>query len=65
MCGVVCVLARSTLSAVSLRITGVQQLHQVKRMIGGIRNMLFSVYFQTENVQEPVLTLVLHHARTC
>ena len=29
-------------SNVSLRTTGAQQLHQVKRMIGGIGNMLFS-----------------------
>ena len=34
-------------STVSLRITGAQQLHQVKRMIGGIGNMLFSTYSQT------------------
>ena len=33
-----------------LRITGSQQLRQVKRMIRGIGNMLFSVYSQTEIV---------------
>ena len=37
-------------SAVSTRINGAQQLHQVKRMIGGLGNMLFSTYSQTENV---------------
>ena len=37
-------------SAVSLRITGAQQLHQVKRMIGGLGNVLFSTYSQVENV---------------
>ena len=31
-------------SAVSLRRAGVEQLYQVKRMIGGIGNMLFSIY---------------------
>ena len=39
-----------TPSAVSLKITGSQQLHQVKRMIGGIGNVLFSTYSQTYNV---------------
>ena len=33
-----------------LRRAGVEQLYQVKRMIGGIGNMLFSIYSQTENV---------------
>ena len=37
-------------SAVSLRRAGVEQLYQVKRMIGGIGNMLFSTYSHTENV---------------
>ena len=31
-------------------ITGAQQPRQVKRMIGGIWNMLFSIFSQTENV---------------
>ena len=31
---------------------------QVSRMIGGVGHMLFSIYFQTENVCDPVLTLV-------
>ena len=34
-------------SAVSLRITGADQLHQVKRMIRGIGHVLFSTYSQT------------------
>ena len=49
VCWRVCVLARSTLPAVSLRRAGVQQLYQVQRMIGGIGNMLFSSS-QTLNV---------------
>ena len=36
--------------AVSVKRAGVEQLYQVKRMIGGIGNMLFSIYSQTENV---------------
>ena len=33
---------------VSLRhVSGVEQLYQAKRMIGGIENMLFSTYSQT------------------
>ena len=46
----VCVLAGSTLSTVSLRRAGVQQLYQVQRMIGGIGNMLFSTCSQNLNV---------------
>ena len=34
-------------STVSLRRTGVEQLYQVERMIGGIGHMLFSIYSQT------------------
>ena len=49
----VCVLACSTLPAVSLRINGAQQLHQVQRMIGGIGNMLFSTCSQTLNGKDP------------
>ena len=37
-------------SEVSLRIAETQQLYQVKPMNGGIGNMLFSIYSQTENV---------------
>ena len=36
-------------SAVSLRITGAEHLHQVKRMIGGIGHVLFWTYSQTLN----------------
>ena len=39
--------------AVSLRRAGVEQLYQVKRMIGGIGNFLSSIFTQTENVQDP------------
>ena len=34
-------------STVSLRRTGVEQLCQVKQMIGGIGDMLFSIFSQT------------------
>ena len=40
------------------RITGAQQLRQVKRMIGGIGNVLFSICFQTENMQDLRVSLV-------
>ena len=36
-------------SAVSLRITETEQLYQVKRMIGGIGNVLCSTFSQTQN----------------
>ena len=32
---------------ISLKIAGNEQLYQVKRMIGGIGNMLFSIFSQT------------------
>ena len=52
LCVVGCVLwvVGSTLPEVSLRRAGTQQLHQVKRMIGGSGNMLFSIFSQTLNV---------------
>ena len=34
----------------SLKIAQTEQLYQVKRMIGGIADMLFSIFSQTENV---------------
>ena len=34
---------------VSLRIAQTEQLYQVKRMIGGIGDTLFSIHSQTEN----------------
>ena len=40
----------------ALRITGAQQLHQVKRMFGGIGKMLFSTYSQAYNGQHPMVT---------
>ena len=39
---------------VSLRITGAQQLHQVMRMIGGIGNMLLSIYSDTKCVRSKI-----------
>ena len=50
VCVGVCVSARSTLSAVSLNISEIEQLYQEKRMVGGLGNMLFSTCSQTENV---------------
>ena len=50
VCWRVCVLACSTLSAVSLKIAEFEQLCQVLRLIGGIGNMLFSTCSQTLNV---------------
>ena len=44
-------------SAVSLRIAGVEQLYQVKQVIGGIGHVLFFTYAQTSNGQNPVVTL--------
>ena len=43
----------------SLRhVSGVEQLYQARRMIGGIENMLFSTYLKLENGKDPVVTLV-------
>ena len=50
LCWCARVLACRTLTAVSLRTAGAQQLYQVKRMLGGIGNMLFSTCSQTLNV---------------
>ena len=38
---------------VSLKRAETEQLYQVKRMIGGIGDMLFSICSQTENVYDP------------
>ena len=54
LCFVLCVLC----SAVPLRRAGVDQLYQVKRMIGGLGNMLFSTCSHTENVKDPRGSLV-------
>ena len=43
---------------VSLKIAETEQLHQVKRMIGGIGDMLFSICSQTGNVYDPTVSLV-------
>ena len=45
-------------SEVSLRIAGVEQLHQVKRLISGIGNELFSNCSRTFLGKDPVVTLV-------
>ena len=37
---------------------GAEQPHQVKRMIGGIGNMLFSIYSQTLKLKKPKISLV-------
>ena len=37
----------------SLKIAETEQLYQVKRMIGGIGDMLFSIYSQTEHEKDP------------
>ena len=42
----------------SLKIAETEQLCQVERMIGGIGDMLFSIYSHTENVQDPRVSLV-------
>ena len=43
---------------VSLKRAETEQLYQVKRMIGGIGDMLFSICSQTENVYDPTVSLV-------
>ena len=45
-------------SAVSFRIAETQQLYQAQRMFGGIDNVLLSIYSQTENGEDPVVSLV-------
>ena len=43
---------------VSLKRAETDQLYQVKRMIGGIGDMLFSICSQTGNVYDPTVSLV-------
>ena len=45
-------------SAVSLRIAETEQLYQAQRMFGGIGNVLLSTYSQTENGEDPLVSLV-------
>ena len=45
-------------SAVSSRIAETEQLHQAQRMIGGIGNVLLSTFPQTENGEDPLVSLV-------
>ena len=45
-------------SAVSLRIAETEQLYQAQRMFVGIGNVLLSTYSQTENGEDPLVSLV-------
>ena len=45
----VCVVCADSLRSVPQDKNGAQQLHQVKRMIGGFGNVLFSTFSQTLN----------------
>ena len=45
-------------SAVYLRRAGVEQLYQAQRKFGGIGNVLLSTYSQTENGEDPLVSLV-------
>ena len=45
-------------SAVSLNIAETEQLYQAQRMFGGIGNVLLSTYSQTENGEDPLVSLV-------
>ena len=49
---------RTIWAKVSLKIAETEQLYQVKRTIGGIGDMWFSIYSQTENVYDPTVSLV-------
>ena len=53
-------------SAVSLRITGAQQLDQAQQMIGGLADILFSTFSQTENGSDPRVSFgePLKHVKT-
>ena len=44
--------------AASLKIAETEQLYQVKGTIGGTGDMLFSIYSQTGNVQDPRVSFV-------
>ena len=45
-------------AVVSLRIAETEQLYQAQRMFGGIGNVLLSTYSQTENGEDPLVSLV-------
>ena len=49
---------RTIWAKVSLKIAETEQLYQVKRMIGGIGDMLFSIHSQTENGKDPLVSSV-------
>ena len=51
---------RTIWAKVSFKIAETEQPYQVKRMIGGIGDMFFSIYSQTENVYDPTVSLVNH-----
>ena len=60
-CACVCVsfsLSLRAVAVVSLRIAETEQLYQAQRMFGGIGNVLFSTYCQTENGEELLVSLV-------
>ena len=42
----------------SFRIAETEQLYQAQRMFGGIGNVLLSTYSQTENGEDPLVSLV-------
>ena len=50
-------------SAVSLRIAETEQLYQAQRMFRGIGNVLLSTYSQTENGEDPQVSLVTSESR--
>ena len=49
---------RAIWAKVSLRITGAGQLHQAQRMFGGIDKVLLLTHSQTENGEDPLVSLV-------
>ena len=61
MCVCVCVsfsLLLRAVDVVSLRIAETEQLYQVERINGGLWNILLSTYSQTENGEDPLVSLV-------
>ena len=61
MCVCVCVsysLLLRAVAVVSLRIAETEQLYQTQRMFGGICSVLLSTYSQTENGEDPQVSLV-------
>ena len=61
MCVCLCVsfsLLLRAVAVVSSRIAETEQLHQAQRTFGGIGNVLLSTYSQTENGEDPLVSLV-------